>query len=294
MVREEPSFIREQIRSVRKLTQRNFGVNIIPAATDSHLLKKQIQTILKERIKTVVLFWDVDESIVGQFRDRDVTVLHQVGSIEAAIAAEKAGANAIIAQGYEAGGHVHGTISTMSLTPQVVDVVSVPVIASGGIADGRGLVAALALGAQGIHCGTPFLATDESFAHAYHKERIKTGRSDQTTHTEVFHINWPPHSPTRVMNSQGIDLKNATAKPENAEKPPSAIIAYEGGRPIQLYSTDSPLQNTQGDYEKMPIYAGQSVGLISDVVSAATRVDQIMEQATEALTKLRSEQSTSS
>lgn len=286
MVRETPNFISQQIRAVRKLTQRNFGINIIPAATDDRLLRHQIATIIDEHISTVVLFWDVHVPTVRQLRDAGITILHQVGTVDAAKEAADAGANAIIAQGFEAGGHVHGRTSTLALVPKIVDVVDIPVIASGGIADGRGLVAAMALGAQGIHCGTAFLATEESFAHDYHKQKVESGRSEQTVHTEIFHINWPEHSPTRVLQSPITDSQGIFHRDNSADKPPDAIVAYEGERPIRLYSTDSPLRSTHGELAYMPLYAGQSVGMVNDVVPAKARIRQIVDVALKTLNSL--------
>jgi nitronate monooxygenase len=113
----------------------------------------------------------VRADVIARVKAAGCRVLCQVGSVEDAVAAQKAGADAVIVQGLEAGGHVRGTVSSLVLLPQVVRSVSVPVVASGGFASGESLIAAFALGAQGIHCGTVFLATDESFAHAYYKDR---------------------------------------------------------------------------------------------------------------------------
>jgi nitronate monooxygenase len=126
--------------------------------------------------------------VIIRAKDSGCRVLYQVGSIEDAVAAEKAGADVIIAQGFEAGGHVRGTVSSLVLLPQIVRAVSVPVVASGGFASGESLTAALALGAQGIHCGTAFLATEESFAHDYHKDRVGTGKVERDgLHRRVRH-----------------------------------------------------------------------------------------------------------
>ena len=279
MVRESAQFIYEQIWHTRELTHRPFGVNLIPAATDPALLQQQLRTCISERVETVVLFWDVDAATVRMLKSADIKVLHQVGTVKAAIEAANAGADAIIAQGYEAGGHVHGTTSTLALVPAVVDAVDVPVIASGGIADGRGVVAAMALGAQGVHCGTAFLATQESFAHEDHKQHVVRSHGEDTLYGELFHINWPPQSPTRV-------LRTPFTEQDHPCEYPGGVVAYQDGRPIALYSTDSPLRNTEGDRSSMPFFAGQSSGLVTTIPPAAERLMQLVDETQKTLCAL--------
>ena len=120
----------------------------------------------------MTLFWDLRPDIVRRLRDSGCLVLCQIGSVREAEAAVVAGAHIVIAQGFEAGGHVRGKTNLADLVPEVVAHVDVPVLAAGGIVDGEGLVAALRWGAQGVLIGTGFLATQESFAHDYHKSRI--------------------------------------------------------------------------------------------------------------------------
>ena len=161
MVRESPELIAQEIGAVRAQTDRPFAVNLIPSATDPALLDAELGICLELGVSAMCFFWDVVPSAVARAKAAGCLVLHQVGSLKAALAAEAAGADVLIAQGVEAGGHVHGTASALVLVEQVVRAVKLPVIASGGFATGASLVAALALGAQGIHCGTAFLATTE-------------------------------------------------------------------------------------------------------------------------------------
>ena len=280
MVREAPEFIAAQIGAVREETDRPFAVNLIPAATEPSLLDEEVSVCIESRVPIVVLFWDVDIEVVRRLRDAGIIVLHQVGSVAAATEAEFSGAQAIIAQGNEAGGHVHGSVSSMVLIPRIVAATRLPVIASGGIATGAGLVAALSLGAQAVHCGTAFLATHESFAHKLHKRRVRDAAPEQAQLTSVYAINWPPNSPTRALST------SLTEHPEEAKlalSGPAEAIATQDGRPIYRYSTDSPLRDTTGNIHELAFFAGQSVGLVHHVRPAAMVVNKMIEQASEVL-----------
>ncbi|WP_116653232.1 NAD(P)H-dependent flavin oxidoreductase [Pelagibacterium sediminicola] len=262
MVREPPELISAEVEKLRAAGCERFGVNIIPAATDPGLLDAQIETIIALGVPVVCLFWDLDPAVVARLRAAGIIVIYQVGSVDEALAAERAGAQIIIAQGCEAGGHVRGTTPLHVLLPQVVDAVTVPVLAAGGLATGGDLLIAQALGAEGAVFGTAFLAASESFAHSHHKQRLVEARPGDTLLTEMFHINWPPGAPVRVL---------ASAVTEGGPRPAEAsrVIGAEGTRPIYLFSTDSPLQSMTGDFESMALYAGTGVGSIDAVRPAA-------------------------
>jgi nitronate monooxygenase len=287
MVREMPDLIAQEIDAVRARTDGPFGVNLIPAATDPTLLEAELAICLKKRIHALCFFWDVRADVIARAKEAGCRVLYQVGSVEDAVAAEMAGADAIIAQGFEAGGHVRGTVSSLVLLPQVVRAVSVPVIASGGFASGESLIAAFALGAQGIHCGTVFLATEESFAHDYHKDRVLRAKSEDTVYTDAFAINWPPNSPVRVIaNSATEELGHRLL----GHRPGDILreaIAEDDGRPIYRYSTDSPLRTTTGNLECLALFAGQVAGAIETIPSAGARVAEIVSVARATLKCLR-------
>ncbi|MEQ8664249.1 MAG: nitronate monooxygenase [Rhodospirillales bacterium] len=281
MVREPPALIEREIAAVRARTDRPFAVNLIPATTDPALFDAELSVCIDAGVDAVVYFWDIVPDAVARAKKAGIKVLYQVGSVAAARAAEYCGADVVIAQGVEAGGHVHGGVSSLVLLPQIARSVAVPVVGSGGFASGAGLVAALALGAQGIHCGTAFLATDESFAHDLHKQRVLTARSDQTVHTDAFAINWPKDSPVRVIANEmtaslGRDLFGHD--PDTIER---LQVAEEEGRPIYLWSTDSPLRSMTGELAKLALFAGQSAGLVDDIVPAGERVAAIVREAVE-------------
>ena len=287
MVRETPDLIAREIDAVRARTDGPFGVNLIPAATDPDLLEAELSVCLKKRVHSLCFFWDVHADVIARARAAGCRVLYQVGSVEDAVAAEKAGSDAVIAQGFEAGGHVRGAVSSLVLLPQVVRAVSIPVIASGGFASGESLVAALALGAQGIHCGTAFLATEESFAHAYHKDRVVRAKSADTVYTDAFALNWPPDSPVRVIANRLTHELGQFLLGHRPENIPRETVADEDGRPIYKFSTDSPLRTTTGNLECLALFAGQIAGAVETIPSAGARVGEIVSAARATLERLQ-------
>ena len=287
MVRESPDLIAREIDKVRAHTDEPFGVNLIPAATDPDLLEAELSVCLKKKVHSLCFFWDVHADVIARAKAAGCRVLYQVGSVKDAVAAAEAGADAIIAQGFEAGGHVRGTVSSLVLLPQVVRAVSIPAIACGGFASGESLIAALALGAQGIHCGTAFLATKKSFAHDYHKARVIEAKSEDTVYTDAFAINWPPDSPVRVVANRLTDELGRFLLGHRPEDIPRSAIAAEEGRPIYKFSTDSPLRTTTGNLECLALFAGQIAGAIETIPSAGGRVGEIVSAARATLERLQ-------
>jgi nitronate monooxygenase len=289
MVRESATLITREVEAVRGMGYRKFGVNIIPAATERALLERQIETIIALHVPAVALFWDIDTRVVARFRDAGITVVYQVGSVDEAIAAERAGANMIIAQGVEAGGHVRGTRPLRELLPETAAAVGVPVLAAGGLATGGGLLTALALGAEGIVLGTALMATRESFAHDEHKRRLLAAAAEDTVLTDTFHINWPPGAPVRVLKSDVT--AGSRGRSHISER---AIIGEEEGRPIYLFSTDSPLRSMTGDFGAMALYAGTGVGSLREIVPAAERINEIVDAAEQLLAATEVDETVSS
>lgn len=279
MVRESPEVIAREIDAVRAKTDGSFGVNLIPAATDPALFEAELAVCFDRKVHSLCFFWSVDSDAIARAKDSGCLVLYQVGSVEDAVLAEEAGADAVIAQGLEAGGHVRGGVSSLVLLPQVARAVSIPVVGSGGFASGESLIAALALGAQGIHCGTAFLATRESFAHDYHKAQVVAAGLENTVHTDAFAINWPPKSPVRVLASSVTDELGQRLFGYRAEDIAREVIAEEDGRSIYKLSTDSPLRTTTGDLDLLALFAGQVAGAIDSVPSAAERIAEIVSGA---------------
>ncbi|HEX6959385.1 MAG TPA: nitronate monooxygenase [Ferrovibrio sp.] len=279
MVREAPDFIAAQIDAVRAETDRPFGVNLIPAATEPSLFRAELDVCLARRVHSICFFWSVDAEAVARAKAGGCIVLYQVGSVKDAIAAEAAGADIIIAQGFEAGGHVRGAVSSLVLLPQVAAAVGCPVVASGGFATGRSLVAALSLGGQGIHCGTAFLATTESFAHDCHKNALLAAGSEDTVYTDAFSINWPPHSPVRVIRNAATDQLGGQLVGHDPDDLWWEQVATDSGRPIYRYSTDSPLRTTCGNVDELALFGGQCCGMVTTIVPAARRINDIIREA---------------
>ncbi|MGH6865426.1 MAG: NAD(P)H-dependent flavin oxidoreductase [Methyloceanibacter sp.] len=273
MVRESPELIRSEVETMRRGISKPFGVNIIPAATAPDLLEAQVKTCIELQVPVIALFWNLRPDLVQRFRDAGIVVVCQVGSKEEGRAAEDAGAQVLIAQGVEAGGHVRGTTPLHTLLSELVPASSLPVLAAGGMVDGRDLVESLRRGAQGIVIGTAFIAAPESFAHDYHRRRTVEASTEDTILTDIFHINWPIRAPVRV-------LKNSATRGDRGDPfGPPRIIGDEAGRSIYLFSTDSPSSLMTGDFEAMALYAGEGVDRITRIMPAGERVATIVLEA---------------
>lgn len=279
MVREDPALIAAEVTALRNATDRPFAVNLISAATEPGLLDVQIACCLDLGVPAFSFFWDVMTDVVARVKRAGCLVLHQVGTVEAARIAEEAGADVIIAQGVEAGGHVHGRHPAFELAEQILAQTDLPVVISGGIATGEGLAAALAIGADGVQCGTAFLATRESFAHPYHKSRIVEATGDDTVLTDVFVLNWPKGAAVRVIANSVTDRLEGHYLGHDPDSLPREVIAHDDDRPRLRFSTDSPLRTTTGNLEAMALYAGRGIGVLNDVPPAAARLDTMVAQA---------------
>lgn len=287
MVREPVERIVDEVTAMRALCDRPFAVNLIPSATRADLLQRQVDTCLQLDVPAITLFWEVDQDLVRELKRHSLLVLHQVGSRLDAQRALRAGVDVLIAQGVEAGGHVRGCVGTMALVPELVAMSPVPVVASGGIASGAGLVAALALGAQGVSCGSLFLATHEANAHPLHQRRLCEARADDTLHTYRFYRNWPVAAATRV-------LPNSVTRGDHDHlrslREPT-IIGTQDAQPVHLFSTDSPLRDASGSISSMALYAGQSCGQIDTVLSVEARMRTLLSEASNVLATLHRDDS---
>jgi NAD(P)H-dependent flavin oxidoreductase YrpB (nitropropane dioxygenase family) len=276
---------RRQIETVQRSTPRPFGVNLVL----DFPVESKLALCHELGVAVVSTFWGDPAAVNEQIRHSGALHLHTVGSVDEARRAVDAGVDAIVAQGWEAGGHVRGGIATMALVPAIVDAVSpVPVIAAGGIADGRGLVAALALGAQAAWLGTRFLASVEASTHHVYRRHIVRAAADDAVYTLCFDGGWPS-APHRALRNATIERWLAAGSPAAPDRPGEAdVVATDAqGRPHMRYEDLMPLPGMEGTIEEMAMYAGQSVELVRTILPAADIVRAIVEEAVGIVTRLR-------
>jgi nitronate monooxygenase len=281
-------YIRQQIHHLRTLTNKPFGVNILLPL----LQEGQIETCLDEQVPFLVLFWGDPTPYVAEAHRRGTKVFVQVGSVEEAQAAVAAGVDAIIAQGMEAGGHVKSTVALTTIVPAVVEAVKpVPVIAAGGIANGRGVVAALGLGAQAVSMGTRFLASAETHVVQAYKDRVVQSKAEDTVYTLLFDVGWP-NAAHRVLRNKVITEWEAAGCPASGQRPGEGSIL--GTMPVAGTTVDMvkymvfpPLSGFTGDIDYAVLYAGESCGLVHDIKPAAQIVHDVVREAEEAIEELK-------
>jgi NAD(P)H-dependent flavin oxidoreductase YrpB (nitropropane dioxygenase family) len=215
--------LRQQIRHLRSLTDNPFGVNIILA----RLQEGWIDVCLEEQVPLLVLFWGDPVLYVPEAHRRGMKVFLQVGTMAEAQRAAEVGVDAIIAQGVEAGGHVKSTTALSTLVPEVVEALHpTPVIAAGGISNGRSLVAALSLGAHAVSMGTRFLCSDEALATPAYKERVLQSTAVDTVYTTLFNVGWD--APHRVLRNKAVTEWEAAGCPAPGHRPGEGTLV--GGR----------------------------------------------------------------
>ena len=291
-----PEILRKLISSTRALTGRPFAVNFIiettafgPLATDAHL-----RVCVEERVPAVVFHWAPPPvEWVRMLKDAGCDVWLQTSSIATAQAATAYGVDIIIAQGAEAGGHNRGTTGLFTLLPRMVDAVSpAPVIAAGGIADGRGMAAALCLGAAGVCVGTRLVATVESNAHDEYKRRITEATEEDIARTCIFGPEWP-HAPMRVLRNRVVRewAGNDAQTPPQPDPPQTIGKTMLGGREYLMpkFAAILPTPETTGDFEEMCLAAGESAALVTTIGSASDIVQTIGKEAEQILEQQRTE-----
>jgi NAD(P)H-dependent flavin oxidoreductase YrpB (nitropropane dioxygenase family) len=290
---QAPEFTREQIERTRQLTDRPFGVNIViddfGEAGWAGTLRERFDAIVEQRVPLLVLFVGDPAPYVDPAHAAGTKVMIQVGSPEEARRAVDAGVDFVIAQGYEAGGHVIARTSLFVNLPTIVDAVApVPVLASGGIADGRGLAAALMLGAQGVSLGTRFLASDEAFAHDDYKRRLIDARAEDTFYSEnLFDGRWP-NVAHRTIKARTFEEWDAAGRPAPGSRPHEGEPIGVFRRPwdeVEIQRHDSFMMTPwfEGDVELGPLWAGESVELVHDIRPAGEIVREIAREADEVL-----------
>jgi NAD(P)H-dependent flavin oxidoreductase YrpB (nitropropane dioxygenase family) len=280
--------IREQIRETRRRTSKRFGAGLLLPL----LQGGEVEACVEERVPVLLLFWGDFAPHVEKAKRAGSRVFAQVGSVAEAKAAAAAGVDAIVAQGFEAGGHVRGTTSLATLVPAVVRAVApLPVVAAGGIATGRGLVGALGLGAEAVSMGTRFLASEEARASREYKQRVVGARAEDTVHTMLFDVGWPAAA-HRVLRNKAVVEWELAGRPPSGRRPGEGTIV--GRMPIGGTMTDvpryflgNPMVGFEGDMEYTALYAGESCSLVDDIKPAGAIVRDIVSEAEAVLRELR-------
>eukprot|EP00252_Welwitschia_mirabilis_P019426 TRINITY_DN4502_c0_g1_i1.p1 TRINITY_DN4502_c0_g1~~TRINITY_DN4502_c0_g1_i1.p1 ORF type:complete len:358 (-),score=76.24 TRINITY_DN4502_c0_g1_i1:413-1420(-) len=275
---DSPDTVRNLIYKTRALTQKPFGVGVVLHFPH----KENIQAILEERVAILQVYsGDLSKELIDKAHEFGVKVIQQVGSIEQVEKAISLGVDGVVVQGTEAGGHVIGKEPLMTLLPKVAEIVKshhIPVIAAGGIVDARGYVAALALGADGVSLGTRFVATTESNAHPFYKQKLV--EACDTEYTDVFgRARW--HAPHRVIKTDFFNRwKNLPSDVTELQQPIiGSTVIYGKKMEIPQFSGTVPNVSFTGDFEKIVLYAGQGVGLIDKILPAAKVIENLVEEA---------------
>ena len=274
-----PPLLREQVGRLRELTDKPFGVNFLLEFP----LEDHVAACIDEKVPVLSFFWGDPSPYVEPAHAAGLIVVDQVGTVESAKRSARAGVDVIIAQGVEAGGHVAGTVATSVIVPRVVDEVApTPVVAAGGIADARGVVAALALGAEGVVIGTRFLATVESNAHPIYKQRVVEAGEEDTVRTTLFGLGWP-NAPHRTLRTRFVEEWLADERRGSEQRADEPILGETivGGQkiPVPRFMGIPPSSDATGDVESMGLLAGQSAGLVDKIKPAADVFKELVEGA---------------
>ena len=255
--------IRNEIREARKLTSKPFGVNVMLMSPHAEDIAK---VVVEEGIKVVTTGAGSPEKYMKMWKEAGIVVIPVVASVALARRMERTGADAVVAEGTESGGHI-GEATTMTLVPQVVDAVNIPVIAAGGIADGRGLAASLMLGAKAVQMGTRFVVADESIVNEAYKDRIIAAKDIDSAVTGRSH----GHPVRSLRNAMTREYSKLEAEGKSFEE--------------LEYLTLGTLRKAvmEGDIVHGTVMAGQIAGLVSKKQSAKEIIDEIMSEATNLL-----------
>ena len=255
--------VRNEIREARKLTSKPFGVNVMLMSPHAEDIAK---VVVEEGIKVVTTGAGSPEKYMKMWKEAGIVVIPVVASVALARRMERTGADAVVAEGTESGGHI-GEATTMTLVPQVVDAVNIPVIAAGGIADGRGLAASLMLGAKAVQMGTRFVVADESIVSEAYKDRIIAAKDIDSAVTGRSH----GHPVRSLRNAMTREYSKLEAEGKSFEE--------------LEYLTLGTLRKAvmEGDIVHGTVMAGQIAGLVSKKQSAKEIIDEIISEATNLL-----------
>lgn len=259
-------WLREQIQRLRQHTDKPFAVNLMLL---SPYLEDELAVILEEKVPIVATGGGNPGVYIPRLKEAGIKVMPVVSSVALARRAERAGADVVVAEGLESGGHV-GDTATMPLIPQIVDSVSIPVVAAGGIGDGRGMAAALALGAQGVQMGTRFICSTECIAHSNFKEKILKAQDRATVVTGE-----PTGHPVRMLKN-GLARKFLEMERNGASKEELERLG-EG----KLY-----LGAVEGDMDNGSLMSGQVAGMVDEIKPVRSIIEETVSQSESILSQL--------
>lgn len=269
----------DMIRQTRKLTSRPFNANFILAYEGQ--FEEPLDVALQEKVPVVNLFWGDPGPYVDRVHAAGSLLMAQLSSVEEARHAADCGVDIIVAQGFGAGGHVKGDSALLPLVANIVKEVStVPVLASGGITDGRGLAAVLALGAAGAYIGTRFLVAEEASVPPEYVERLLEAGISDTVYTTLFDRGWP-EAPHRALRNSTYQAWVRAGRPPRDQRPgKDDIVATDAsGYEVHRYESYTPTAGVKGNIEALAMWAGQGVGLVTHVQPAGEIVREIDEEA---------------
>lgn len=267
-----PDFIREQMRLVKTLTDKPFGVDLLAASPES--LTASVDVIIEEGASSFVAGLGVPMPIMEKLKKAGLKVMVVCGAVKHAVKAEQAGCDAVICQGGEGGGHT-GLVGTMPLVAQAVEAVKVPVVAAGGLYDGRGLAAALSLGAVGVWMGTRFIASKEAHAGELYRETILEASDEDTIRTRSY-----SGKPMRVKKNPYVE--DWEKRPQDIQPfPMQAMISHNAG---VMGGIGGQIEGL--DPDKSCFAMGQSAGGVREVLPAGEIVRRIMAEAEVAIDRV--------
>lgn len=270
----DPETIADIFEQLPRSVPGAYGANIIPLFVEPDQMGATIEASAAQARIVEFFYSDPDPELVDIVHARGALACWQVGSLEEAVAAEKAGCDLIVAQGIEAGGHVRGRISLLALLGEILDVVKVPVLAAGGIGSGRALAAVLAAGADGARVGTRFVASEEAEAHPTYVQGLIAANAEDTVYSEAFHVGWEdaPHRTLRsAVEAAGVFQGDIVGEGSSI---------YTGERyPVERFGSTAAHKGMTGAIEAMSLWAGESVSGVKRVQPAAEIVEELAREA---------------
>jgi len=267
-----PDFIRDQMRQVRALTDKPFGVDLLAATPDA--LTDAVEVIIAEGASSFIAGLGVPMPIIARLKSAGLKVMVVCGAVKHAVKAEQAGCDAVICQGGEGGGHT-GLVGTLPLVAQAVDAVKIPVVAAGGLYDGRGLAAALALGAQGVWMGTRFIASTEAHAGDLYRQAVVEAADEDTVRTRCY-----SGKPMRVKKNPYVE--DWESRPSDIQGfPQQAMVSIQAGAMGGIGGQIEGL-----DADRSCFAMGQSAGGIHEVLPAGVIVEQLVAEARASISRI--------